>query len=290
LESEELAKIFNQVKNKLDVNGLFLSSGITKDCNQSTEKMIDAVKLLREKYHFNGYVHFKVLPGTSYDLIKQASELSNRMSLNIEAPNKSTMSELCGTKDYKIDILRRQRWISSIISKNKSYISQTTQIMAGNFSSDLDILKISKWEYENFNLRRVYYSAFRPIQGTELQNEKKCSFERQNRLYNCDFLFRDYGYKFKEIKSIMDDGMLPKIDPKVAIARKFFDSPVDVNESSYDELIRIPGIGPKCAKIISQNKTKYKKISELAKFGVRFRSAQSFIKIDGRYQKTLNEY
>ncbi|MBT4352252.1 radical SAM protein [archaeon] len=285
-KQEELPKLFNYLNKTMDVDGLFLSSGVSGTADKATQKMIDSVKILRNKYNYKGYVHFKVLPGTSYELIKQASELANRMSINIESPNKTIMSELSSCKDYKTDILRRQAWISKMNLSS----GHTTQMIVNNISTDKDILKMVDWEYENLKPKRVYYSAFKPIKGTPLENEKATKISRQNFLYNTDFLMRDYGYKLKEFYSIMDDEMLPIQDPKLAIAMQNFDSPIDINESNYEELIRIPGIGPKSAKYISTKKEKITKYEELQKIGIRLNRAKPFISVNGKKQMMLNQF
>jgi predicted DNA-binding helix-hairpin-helix protein len=282
----ELASLFIHLASKLKVDGLFLSSAISSNPDQVTEKMLEAVKLIRYKHNFRGYIHFKVLPGTSYELIKQASELSTRMSINLEAPNKSVMSELSSCKDYKIDILRRQAWIS----KFKLTGGQSTQMIINRLSTDFDVLKMAKWEYSNLNLRRVYYSSFKPVKGTPLEKEKPEPLIREARLYNTDFLMKDYGYKLKEFREIMDDGMLPRQDPKWALAKATFDSPLDINEASYEDLIRIPGIGPKGAQNIKNHKGKIKKYQELRNLGVILNRAKPFIEVDGKRQKMLLEY
>ncbi len=285
-EPSELASLFMHLSRNLKVDGLFLSSGVAGNPDQVTEKMLDAVKILRFEHHFRGYVHFKVLPGTSYELIKQASELSTRMSINIEAPNKSVMSELSSCKDYKIDILRRQAWISKFSLSG----GQSTQMIINSMSTDIDVLRMSDWEYSNLNLRRVYYSTFTPIKGTPMENEKAEPKIREARLYNVDFLMRDYGYKLNEFREIADDGMLPREDPKWALAKQTFDKPIDINEASYDELIRVPGIGPKTANVLVNKKGKIKKYEELQKLGVILKRAKPFIEVDGKRQKMLAEF
>ena len=285
-EPEELAGLFNHLHKKLDVNGLFLSSAIAGNPDKATEKMLDAVKLVRYKYNFKGYVHFKVLPGVSYDLIKQASELSNRMSINIEAPNKSVMSEFSNCKDYNNDLLKRQRWIS----KQKLGSGQATQVIINEYSTDKDVLKMMDYEYNELKLKRVYFSALRPVKGTKFENNKAGSIKRQNTLYNIDFLVRRYNYKFKEFKQIMDNDMLPKQDPKMALAEQTFDSPIDPNEASYDDLIRIPGIGPKTATKIVHSEEKITKYSQLNKYGAWIERAKPFITIGGKRQTMLREF
>jgi predicted DNA-binding helix-hairpin-helix protein len=284
-QPKEVASLFDYLHQKLDVEGLFLSSGVAGDPDRMTEKMIESVQILRTKYNFRGYVHFKVLPGTSYELIKQASELSTRMSVNIEAPNKEVLSELSSNKDFKSDILKRQAWIS----KFKLSAGQSTQMIINKLATDKEVLKMSDWEYNNLQLRRVYYSAFRPVKGTPLENEKAEPLTRQNHLYNVDFLLRNYNYELKEFDEIMDEGMLPNQDPKLVLARETFDTPVDVNQASYDELIRVPGIGPKTAKNIltSERITKYE---QLHKMGAHIKRAKPFLEVDGKRQKMLMEF
>jgi len=283
-QPEELAGLFNYLQKKLDVEGLFLSSGIAGDPDKVTEKMIEAVKILRFEYKFRGYIHFKVLPGTSYELIRQASKFSTRMSINIEAPNKGVMSELSSCKDYKIDILRRQAWISRLCK------NQTTQVIINNNSTDKDILKMTRWEYEAIGLKRMYFSAFRPVQGTPLENEKAEPLSRANHLYNVDFLVRCYGYSFKEFNGIMNNEMLPKEDPKMALAKANFAGRAEINEASYEELIRIPGIGPKTAKNILNFRGKITKYEQLHKMGASIKRAKPFISVDGKKQMMLCEF
>ena len=284
-EPEELAKVFDFLVRKLDVHGLFLSSAVSGEADKVTERMINAVKLIRGKYRFRGYVHFKVLPGTSFELIKQASELSQRMSINIEAPNKSVMSELSSCKDFKIDILRRQAWISKLGR------DQSTQFIVSNYSSDKDILKMLKWEYEKLKLSRIYFAAFRPVKGTLMENENAVRESRQNHLYNVDFLIRRYDYNYKEIEGVFDDGgMLPNEDPKLAIAKANFDRAVDINEMSYWELVRVPGIGPVTAKKIENMKGRIGCYADLHKLGGHVRRAKPFVKVGGRVQKMLGEW
>ncbi|GIU70404.1 MAG: putative DNA modification/repair radical SAM protein [Candidatus Woesearchaeota archaeon] len=296
-EPEELANLFNYLHKNLDVKGLFISSAIVGNPDKITEQMIDSVSIIRNKYNFNGYIHFKVLPGTSNYLIKQASQLVNRMSINIEAPNKNVLSELSSCKDYHNDLLKKQAYISKLNLNS----GQTTQMIVNEFSTDKEILKMANWEYENLKLKRVYYSAFHPVKGTPMENHKPEKIERQNRLYNVDFLIREYNFKLEEFYEIMDNDNLPNEDPKLALAKKYFDKPIEINEAEYDELIRIPGIGPKSAKAIinktqinkkqnTQKKEKITKIEQLKNLGCKIEKALPFIKINGKRQTKLLEY
>lgn len=283
---EELVDVFLNVRKTLDVENLFLSSGIAKDPDIVGEKMLDAVKLLRQKHYFTGYIHFKVLPGMSYDLVKEASQFVDRMSINIEAPNNTVLSELSTNKDYRNDILKRQAWIKRMNLK----AGQSTQMIINNLSTDKDVLKMMKWEYDKLDLKRVYYSAFKPVKNTPLENEKEESKHRERRLYNSDYLYREYNFSFKELSSIMNNGMLPSIDPKLAIAKENFNGRIDVNESDYNTLIRVPGIGPTSAKRIVENSGKVRNYVDLKNFGVRLNIAKPFIDVCGKRQMSLGEF
>ncbi len=287
---EELAKTFMSMYLRNYVEGVFLSSGIMANPDKTTEQMLETVHLLRNKYKFQGYIHFKTLPGTGYDHIKQASEISDRLSINLEAPNKSRLSEISTVKDFKIDILRRQAWIKRMRVPS----GQTTQLVVGSSDeSDHELLSMINWEYDNIKLKRAYYSAFIPVRGTPLENKKRESLDREHRLYNVDFMLRKYGIKYQEFKGIMDDGFLPKGDPKLHLARATLDDPVDINESSFDQLIRVPGIGPISAQrllSLQRKNKKIKKYEQLHSMGIVLKRAMPFINVDGKHQTRLSAF
>jgi putative DNA modification/repair radical SAM protein len=288
---DELAKVFMKLYLRNYVEGLFLSSGVIKDPDKTTQKMLDAIKLVRQKYNFEGYIHLKAIPGVSKDLLKQASEMSDRLSINIEVPNKSRMNDISNIKDYKKDILKRQSWIK----KNKTPAGQTTQFVVGcSNETDKEILSMMKWEYDEMNLKRTYFSGFLPIKGTKLENKTKPIHNREVHLYNIDWLYRVYKIGFDEINKIYDENNnLPNLDPKILIAKNFIDKPIDINNASYEELIRIPGIGLNSTYKIMELQNKNKKItkkSELKNLGVVLKRAEPFIKINGWNQRTLESF
>jgi predicted DNA-binding helix-hairpin-helix protein len=277
---KELSKVFGALRKSHGVHGLFLSSGVAGNPEKATEKMIDAVRKVRKD--FRGYVHMKVLPGTSYDKIKEMALMSNRMSVNIEAPNKSVLNELSTTKDLRKDILRRQGWMK------KLGVNQTTQMIVNEYSTDKDVLRMTNWEYQEMKLRRVYFSAFSPVKGTPMEKNEAESKQREARLYNVDFLMRGYGFNVKEFNKVMNSGMLPREDPKIALAKANFSGRVDINEASYEELIRIPGIGLKTARRIQNMKVK--RFEDLHKLGGWVERAKPFISVEGVRQMSLGEY
>lgn len=278
---DELVKVFNNAREKLAVNGLFLSSGIPNNPENVMENMLEALHKIRKT--FRGYIHLKIMPGTPYEFIKRAKELANRVSINIESPNSDTLKEMSDCKDFKIDILRRQAWIKHL------GISQSTQMIIRKDDTDKDVLKMSNWEYEKIGLKRIYYSAFNPVKNTVLENKEAETLRRQNTLYKADFLLREYNFKLKELLNVMDNDMLPYEDPKVALARNYFSGRVDINEASYEDLIRIPGIGLTSASRILSKKN-FKTFNDLRRIGVNINRASPYIEVNGKQQTTLVNY
>jgi len=288
-EPQELAEVFRHLYMKRQADGLFLSSGVGASPDATMEKMLDAVRRVRES-GFSGYVHIKVLPGASRELVKQACELATRVSINIEAPNKARLSELCSNKDYDKDIIRRQEWIREL----EPEAGQTTQMVVGaGDESDLEVLGRAEWEYVNIGAKRVYYSAFQPLPSTLLESKKASPGARKRRLYCVDFMMRKYGIPLREFKTIMHGGNLPSGDPKVKLALERFDEPLDINSADFEDLIRIPGIGPVaayCIKYAQEGGLRVRRRRQLRQLGVVVRRAEPFLKIDGHSQKRLSDY
>lgn len=282
---EELARITISLYKGNYIEGLFLSSGVSSDEDLTTEKMIETLIILKNKYNFGGYIHFKVLPGVSYEHIKHVSEMVDRLSVNIEAPSDNYLSELSSTKNYVNDILKRQNYIKKLELRKNLPAGQTTQLVVGACGeSDLDIFKRVLKEYNEMMLKRVYYSVFNPLIGTPLEDIYGQPLWREHRLYQMDWLHRVYRFSEKEIKIAFDEnGFLNNKDPKLQIALNTLDSTLDPNEASYDDLLRIPGIGPRSAyRIVNYRKNNriYKK-EQLLNLGVRVKNAMPFLKING---------
>jgi putative DNA modification/repair radical SAM protein len=291
---EELAKITIALYKGNYIEGLFLSSGISSDENLITEKMIETLKILKNKYNFAGYIHFKVLPGVAYEYIKQASEMVDRLSVNIETPSDNFLSELSSTKSYVNDILKRQQYIKKLELRKELPAGQTTQLVVGACGeSDLDIFKRVLKEYKEMILKRVYYSVFNPVTGTSLEDNPKQPLWREHRLYQIDWLHRVYKFSEKEVKIAFDDeGFLRDNDPKFFIALNTIDSAIDPNEASYEELLRVPGIGPKSAyRIVNyRKKNRIRKKEQLLNLGVRVKNATPFLKVDGGEYTRLDRW
>ena len=286
----ELAGAFMKLYVQNYVEGLFLSSGIMRDPDFTMEKMVDSVKLLREKYSYRGYVHLKVMPGASREMVKQAAEVADRLSINVEAPSQSRLKELSDVKDLKTDILRRQRWIDRT---NVKAGHSTQFVVGGAGESDWEILRMADWEYKNVGLQKAYYSAFTPVCQTPLEDKPRAPVSREVSLYRGDFLLRSYKYKLSEFKDIItEEGMLPPGDPKFHIALKNMDGPADLNELDYQELIRIPGIGHLSAMrlIRMRQREEVTSMRQLHNMGIVLKRARPFIKVNGHSQATLKQF
>ncbi|MCK4380613.1 MAG: hypothetical protein KAW51_05685, partial [Candidatus Lokiarchaeota archaeon] len=111
---EEYARTFMKLYSMNVVEGVFISSAVCGSADETTEEMLEAIRLLRFKYNFRGYVHFKCLPGVSKYLLKEAISLSDRISINSEASTKDHLAEIAEQKDFMNDIIMRQSWLKQI--------------------------------------------------------------------------------------------------------------------------------------------------------------------------------
>lgn len=295
LTSDELARAFLNYYGNGYVEGLFLSSGIAKNVDDTMENMLEVVNILRKEYGYDDYIHFKVIPGASKDSIKRAMSLSNRVSLNIESATSDGLSDISSTKDYNKDILKRISWINSISKKRNSIMcsSSTTQMIVGaNDETDLDVLSRIKSLYKKYDLTRSYFSAFSPVEGTDLEKKEECNKERTSKLYHADALLNSYKFDLNELVFEDDNQLSLTEDPKYLAALKRDIFPLEINSAPFYELIRVPGIGTISAKrIMSIRKKKpFRKLEELKKLGVVVGRAEPFIKLDGHYQIALDNY
>jgi len=288
----EVADIFHTLLVKGMADGLFLSSAMGRDPETTMDAMIQSVEILRREYAFRGYVHLKILPGASRYQVERAVQLADRVSLNLEEPNAARLGEVCSVKNFNTDILRRQSWVTSLSSNLPS--GQVTQLIVGAADeTDEEILNRMHCLYSESHMRRVYYSAFKPVPDTRFQFRNATSSWRERRLYQVDWLHRVYHYPIDEIHDALVDDFLPNADPKITLARLYINKPVEVNEATEEELLKVPGIGPGSAKKIIETRRKRERIrsiKQLVKMGVTIGRAQPFLKIDGSHQSTLKNW
>lgn len=365
------------------IEGLFLSSGVLKNPDYTMEKMCETVRLLRTKYRFNGYIHLKVIPGASEELLYSAGLLADRISINMELPTQDTLTALAPNKNMQ-SILNPMNKITNTIARHrvaqgdnarfdravinkhlnnsifgpssnnlpieakrnstsgiilnsnettigitevnnvstsnegiilndhsfalpaeKNDISlkrnfapagQSTQMIIGaGTETDFELIKTSQSLYKCFDLRRVFYSGYIPINDDPALPKigTPVPLLREHRLYQADWLLRYYGFHAEELLSDERPNFDNRIDPKCEWAlRHLGDFPVEVNKASYDALLRVPGIGPTSVKrIISARHYSKLTFPMLKKMGVVLKRAQYFITCGGQmmYKIPMNE-
>lgn len=273
------------------IEGLFLSSGIIKSPDYTMEKLIETLYLLRNKYHFNGYIHVKAIPGASEILLKRLGSLADRVSANIELPTESGLKLLAPNKEES-NVTKIMKTIKINHSKKFTPAGQSTQMIVGATSeSDLEILGKSENLYNNYSLKRVFYSAYIPVNKDKLLPAIKTPpLVRENRLYQADWLLRFYNYKVDDLLSSDNPNFNILLDPKADWALRHLDEyPKEINEASYYDLLKIPGIGPRNAqKIISTRKYYKLEFKDLKKMNISLKRAKYFILCNGKYFTDTN--
>lgn len=284
--SEEIASLTINFYKRNYIEGLFLSSAVIKDPNYTMELIIDAISLLRNKYHFNGYIHAKTIPGCSETLIKKLGVLVDRMSINKELPTDNSLKLLAPIKE-KNKIYSAMNYINKNRSSHFAPAGQSTQMVIGaSNESDLDIMNISEFMYNNFKLKRVFYSAYIPVnKDKDLPSLIVPPLKRENRLYQADWLLRYYNFKVKDILDINNPNFNLMLDPKAEWALRHIDEfPKEINKCSYYELLKIPGIGVTTAKRIISSRKHFKlTFNDLKNMNVVLKRAKYFITCDGKY-------
>ncbi|MDU5803001.1 MAG: putative DNA modification/repair radical SAM protein [Fusobacterium periodonticum] len=299
LSPDEIVKLTINFYRRNYIEGLFLSSGIIKNADYTMELMIAVAKKLRLEEKFNGYIHMKVIPGASRQLINEIGLYVDRVSVNIEFAENTALKLLAPDKkatDISTSMgLIRKNMIENaedkkIFKSTPSFIpaGQTTQMIIGaSGESDYAILARSENLYKNFDLKRVYYSGYVPVNksGILVSTEQAVPMIREHRLYQADWLLRFYDFKADEILDEKDPFVDPLLDPKTNWAIKnshFF--PIEINKASYKDLLRVPGIGVTSAKrIVMTRKYSTIRYEHLKKLGIVIKRAKYFIVVNGEF-------
>jgi predicted DNA-binding helix-hairpin-helix protein len=290
---EEFAKIFMSLYQAKIAEGIFLSSAIFNNGMFTQDKLLDTAEILRNKFHFNGYIHLKIMPGAEFAQVERAMRLADRVSINLEAPTTERLARLAPRKQYVEELLQPLKWINQIRTSQSPYqgwnhhwpSSVTQFVISAVGETDLELLSTTEFLYNQLRLKRTYYSSFNPIPDTPLENVLPGSPVREFRLYEASFLLRDYGFSLEELP-FSPNGELPlDMDPKAAWAKQNLSgNPIEINKVDLHTLLRIPGIGPKSAQriISARSKNKIKHPEELHAYGVNIKRAAPFITMDGR--------
>ena len=295
---DEIAELTINFYRRNYIEGLFLSSAIIKNPDHTMEMLTQVVKKLRTEYHFNGYIHLKAIPGANEDLIHEAGLYADRMSVNIELPSDASLKLLAPDKK-KEEIFKPMKDIKQNqlihLEERKKYknapsfvpAGQSTQLIIGATpDSDLNILSLSEKLYQKYSLKRVYYSAYTPVnKGKNLPDLLTPPTLREHRLYQGDWLLRYYGFKANELLDDKHPQFDIHLDPKTSWAlNNLHLFPIEINKAPYQMLLRVPGIGVKGAhKIISSRRIAPLHFDDLKKLGIVLKRAQYFITCNTKY-------
>jgi putative DNA modification/repair radical SAM protein len=290
---EEICELVMEFYKRNYIEGLFLSSAIIKNPNNTMELLYETVKKLRKEYKFNGYIHVKGIPSADKLLIEKTGFLADRMSFNIELPTEKSLKLLAPQKNKNaiitpMKMLATERYFDSPFKRRKDFLpaGQTTQMIVGaSPEPDSHILKLTEYMYKNYRLKRVYYSSYQPTNfNTSLLPVLPVPKIREHRLYQADWLLRFYGFNADEITD--DGGNLPEnYDPKCAWALRNLDRfPIEINRADMADLLRVPGIGVRSALRI-RSARRYAKLTfeDLVKMRVVMKRAVHFITCNGKF-------
>lgn len=294
----ELAELTIGFYKRNYIEGLFLSSAVIGTPDYTMERMIETLRILRQEYHFNGYIHAKTIPGADAELVRRIGLLADRLSVNIELPSEASLSLLAPDKK-KQAILKPMGQIAVQSAQSKKELmlyrhapafapaGQSTQMIIGATpESDRHIMGLAESLYKKYSLKRVFFSAYLPVNSDSRLPalDVRPPLLREHRLYQADWLLRYYDFSAWELLTEEEPNFDPYLDPKCTWAVRhpeFF--PVEINTAPKAALLRIPGIGPKSAlRILSARRQQHLGMAELKRMGVVLKRAQYFITCNGR--------
>lgn len=283
---EEICSLTINFYKRNYIEGLFLSSGIIKSPDYTMELLIETISLLRNKYHFGGYIHAKAIPGASEFLLNKLGKLVDRLSANVELPTENGLKLLAPNKSSdKVDKI--MNYVKNNRDKNFVPAGQSTQMIIGaTKESDLDIMNKSEMMYKNYDLKRVFYSAYISVNHDSLLPTLKTPpLKRENRLYQADWLLRYYNFKVSDILDKDNPNFNLLLDPKCDWALRHIEEfPKEINKCSYLDLLKIPGVGVTSAKRILSSRRHFNiSFSDLKRMGIVLKRAKYFITCNGKY-------
>lgn len=296
---DEICRLTMEFYRRNYIEGLFLSSGVLKSPDYTMELLCETLLRLRKQYRFQGYIHVKAIPGADPVLIEKAGFLADRMSVNLELPTAESLRILAPHKSRK-SILEPMRLVQKKAEENRNEIvhykhaaqfvpaGQSTQIIIGATpETDYQIMKVAESLYKKFDLKRVFYSAFVPVNSDRMLPPPKAegpALLREHRLYQADWLLRYYRFETEELLDLETPNFNIYLDPKCSWALKHLEFfPVEINQADYHTLLRVPGIGCKSAsRIVKARKFGSLGFEDLKKIGVVLKRALYFVTCRGK--------
>jgi len=290
---QEFAELFMKLHQSNAAEGIFLSSGIAAGGANTQNKILDTAEILRKKLGFKGYLHLKIMPGAEKGQVERLMQLADRVSINLEAPNTERLSKLAPQKTFIEELFRPLKWVEEIRQSQPAYKfwngrhpSTVTQFVAGGSDeSDLELLTTTDWLMKNVRIKRAYFSAFRPVHDTPLENKAAVDPLREHRLYQASFLLRDYGFDLEDMPFLQNGNLPLPTDPKLAWAQmNLSERPVEINRAGKRDLLRVPGMGLKGAEAIiaARRAGKVRHLTSLRKMGILVTRAAPFLLLDGK--------
>ena len=280
------------------IEGLFLSSAVLISPDYTTERMIEALRLLREEYRFGGYIHAKAIPGADPRLTYRLGLLADRMSVNIELPSAGSLALLAPDKKKEniltpmgqirdgISLASRERKLCRHAPRFAPAGQSTQMIVGATPESDRQILTLTQGLYDRYHLKRVFYSAYMPVSNSPLLPAPQ-NFQppllREHRLYQADWLLRFYHFRAEELLDEEAPNLDPRLDPKCTWALRHLEFfPVEVNRADYEALLRVPGVGVRSARrILAARRVGPLTFEGLKRLGVVLKRAQYFLTCSG---------
>lgn len=294
----ELAELTIAFYRRNYIEGLFLSSGVAGTPDAAMETMIETLRILREEYRYSGYIHAKAIPGADAALVRRLGFLADRLSVNIELPSGQSLQRLAPDKT-KAAILAPMSLIRGGIDENRRDLvrfrhsphfapaGQSTQMIIGATNeTDRQILTLTSALYERYRLKRVFYSAYIPVNDARALPPVGTPppLWREHRLYQADWLLRFYGFSSEELFHGTEGRLHPYLDPKCHWALRHKEIfPLEVNRAPYELLLRVPGVGVKSAwRITRARRAAALTWDALAKIGVVTKRARHFLIANGK--------
>lgn len=285
---DEMAGAFDTLQRAKKVDGLFLSSGIIKGSVTTQDKILDTADIIRNKQHYRGYIHLKIMPGIEYDQLYRAMQLADRVSVNLEGPTSERLHQLAPKKIFVRELLRMLEWAEQIRRDRpqERLASSVTQFVVGAVGdTDLELMTISDKLYAQAKLARVYYSSFSPVPGTTFENLPPSDLLREFRLYQSSFLLRDYKWDVEELPFLRDGNLRTDVDPKQAWADEHLaHAPIEIMRAEREQLLRIPGVGLVGVNAIlrARRRGKLTDLSHLKQIGIRApQKLANYVLLDG---------
>ncbi|MDZ4197928.1 MAG: putative DNA modification/repair radical SAM protein, partial [Kiritimatiellia bacterium] len=295
---DEVVRLTLEFYRRNYIEGLFLSSGVLRSPDHTMEQLVRVVERLRLEERFQGYIHLKTIPGAHPDLVRRAGLAVDRLSVNIELPSEASLNRLAPQKS-KAGILGPMGEISRGIVESRverrrhkgapryAPAGQSTQLIVGaSPENDRQILNLSEGLYRRYRLKRVYYSAYVPVNADPLlpAPDARPDLLREHRLYQADWLVRLYGFEPSELLDESAPNLDRAEDPKTVWARRHPERfPVEINRADRETLLRVPGIGfVSAARILETRQFAALRPEDLAPLGLVLRRAAPFLLCGGR--------